>query len=96
MPTKNQKQPATCTTKRQVPYKPSHRSRIGLPNLGDTCYVNSAIQCLVHCTSLNLGLHALMPADAKMYGTGRTAASERVAAHYWKVIGDLNVGQLNI
>jgi len=69
---------------------------IFLPNLGDTCDVNSAIQCLAHCTSLNPGLHTLMPADAKIHGTGRTAASKRVAAHYWKVIGDLNVGQLNI
>jgi len=88
----------TCTTKRQVPYQPPHRSRIGLPNLGDTCYVNSAIQCLAHCTSLNPGLHALMPPDATMHGTGTIAASERIAAHYWEVIisGDLNVGHLNL
>ena len=93
---KNQKQPAACTTKRQVPYQPPHRSKIGLPNFGDTCYVNSAIQCLAHCTSLNPGLHALMPADATMHGTGTTAAIERVAAYYWKVIGDLHVGHLNL
>jgi len=89
---KNQEQPAACTTKREVPYHPPHRSRIDLPNLGDTCYVNSAIQCLAHCTSLNPGLHARMPADATTHGTGTMATSERVAAHYWKVIGDLNAG----
>jgi len=75
---KNQKLPAACTTKRQVPYHPPHRNRIGLPNLGDTSYGNSAIQCLAHCTSLNPGLHARMPADATTHGTCTMAASERV------------------
>ena len=37
-----------------------------------------------------------MPADATMHGTGTTAASEQVAAHYWKIIGDVHVGHLNL
>ena len=33
---KNQKQPAACTTKRQLPCIPPHCSTTGLPNLGRT------------------------------------------------------------
>jgi len=82
-------------TKRQVPYKPPHCSRIGLPNLGDTCDLNSGIQCLAHCRELNSGRQGPGQADATTAGTSKISASERAAAHYWKVISDLNVGQLN-
>ena len=51
---KSQKEPAACLTKRQVPCKTPHCNRSGLPNLGNTCYLNLAIQCLAHCGELNL------------------------------------------
>jgi ubiquitin C-terminal hydrolase len=66
-----------------------------LPNLGDTCYLNSATQCLAHCRELNSGRQGPGQADATTAGTSKISASERAAAHYWKVISNLNVGQFN-
>jgi len=40
-----------CSNVRQVPCIPPQRSRLGLQNLGDTCY----LQCLAHCSVLNPG-----------------------------------------
>jgi len=92
---KSQNQPAACITNRQVPCKPPHCSRIHLPNMGDTCYLNLNIQCLAHCRELNSGRQGPVQADTTTAGTSKISASERAAAHYWKVIGYLNVGQLN-
>ena len=36
-----------------------------------------------------------MQADTNTAGTPALSATERAAAHYWKVIGNLNVGHLN-
>jgi len=52
-------------------------------------------RCLAHCGELNLVRQGPVQADATTAGTSTISTTERAAAHYWKVISDLNVGQFN-
>lgn len=61
------------------------RLRVGLPNLGNTCYVNACVQCVAHCLPLVRVLLHAAPRRERAPGPAAAAALDLrlLAAQLW-------------